>query len=56
MGGVCSTCGINEKYNILVRKPAGKRALGKPRRRWKDNITMDPREIGWEVVDCLLLA
>ena len=31
---------------ILTGKPTGKRALGRPRRRWKDNIRMDLEEIG----------
>jgi hypothetical protein len=34
-------------YRILVRKLEGKRPLGRPRRRWVDNIKMDLREIGW---------
>jgi hypothetical protein len=38
-------------YRILVRKPEGKRSLGKPRRRWVDNIEMDIREIGWGGMD-----
>jgi hypothetical protein len=33
-------------YRILVRKPEGKRPLGRPRRRWLDNIKMDLRKIG----------
>jgi hypothetical protein len=33
-------------YRIFVGKPAGKRPLGRPRRRWSDNIKMDPREDG----------
>jgi hypothetical protein len=33
-------------YRILVVKPEGKRPLGRPRRRWVDNIKMDLREIG----------
>jgi hypothetical protein len=33
---------------ILVVKPGGKRPLGRPRRRWADNIKMDLREIGWD--------
>jgi hypothetical protein len=32
---------------VLVRKPEGKRPLGKPRRRWVDNIKMDLLEIEW---------
>jgi hypothetical protein len=35
-------------YRILVGKPEGKRPLGRPRRRWVDNIRMDLREIGWD--------
>jgi hypothetical protein len=34
-----------------VGKPEGKRPLGRPRRRWVDNIKMDLREIGWDGVD-----
>jgi hypothetical protein len=34
-------------YRILVGKLEGKRPLGRPRRRWVDNIKMDLREIGW---------
>ena len=33
-------------FKILTGKPAGKRLLGRPRRRWEDNIRMDPKEIG----------
>jgi hypothetical protein len=35
-------------YNILVGRPEGRRPLGRPRRRWEDNIKMDLREIGFE--------
>ena len=31
---------------VLVRKPEGKRPLGRPRRRWEDNIKMDLQEVG----------
>jgi hypothetical protein len=34
-------------YRILVGKPEGKRPLGRPRRRWVDEIKIDLREIGW---------
>jgi hypothetical protein len=40
----------------LVGKPEGKRPVGRPRRRWKDNIRMDLRKIGWEDVDWMHLA
>jgi hypothetical protein len=36
-------------YRALVGKPEGRRPLGRPRRRWKDNIKMDLREVGWGV-------
>jgi hypothetical protein len=35
-------------YKILVGKPEEKRPLGRPRRRWVDNIKMDLREVGWD--------
>jgi hypothetical protein len=36
---------------ILVGKAEGKTPLGRPRRRWLDNIKMDLREIGWDGMD-----
>ena len=33
-------------YRVLVGKPEGKRSLGRPRRRWEDNIKMDLRQVG----------
>jgi hypothetical protein len=36
-------------YRILVGKPEGKRPLGRPRRRWVDNIKIELREIGWDL-------
>jgi hypothetical protein len=50
---------IGEKrnvYRLLVGKPEGKRPLGRPRRRWIDNIKMDHLEIGLSVVDWIVLA
>jgi hypothetical protein len=43
-------------YRMLVGKPKGRRLLGRPRRRWVDNIRMDLREIGWDDVDWIDLA
>jgi hypothetical protein len=43
-------------YRLLVGKPDGKRSLGRPRRRWVDNIRMDFREVGWGKVDWIVLA
>jgi hypothetical protein len=34
-------------YRALVGKPEGRRLLGRPRRRWEDDIKMDLREVGW---------
>ena len=36
-------------FKILTIKPTGKRPLGRPRRRWEDNIRMDLEEIGGEL-------
>jgi hypothetical protein len=43
-------------YRILAGNPEGKRPLGRPRRRWVDNIKMDLREIGWDGGDWIDLA
>jgi hypothetical protein len=43
-------------YRLLVRKPEGKRLLGRPRCRWVDNIWMDLGEVGWGDVDWIGLA
>jgi hypothetical protein len=43
-------------YRILVGKPEGKRPLGRPRRRWVDNIKMDLGEVGCNGVDWIDLA
>jgi hypothetical protein len=37
---------VRGAYNILVERPEGRRPVGRPRRRWEDNIKMDLREIG----------
>ena len=43
-------------YRVLVRKPEGKRLLGRPRRRWEDNIKMDLQEVGCGGLDWIKLA
>jgi hypothetical protein len=55
MGGICSAYdgGV---YRVLVRKPEGKRPLGRPRRRWKDNINMDLQEVGCGDMDLIELT
>jgi hypothetical protein len=44
-----------DAYRILVGRPEGRRPLGKPRRRWEDNIKMDLQEVGWGI-DWIALA
>jgi hypothetical protein len=43
-------------YRVLVGKPEGKRPLGRPRRRWEDNIKMDLQEVGGGREDWMELA
>jgi hypothetical protein len=43
-------------YRVLVGKPEGKRPLGRPRRRWEDNIKMDLQEVGCGGMDWIELA
>jgi len=49
MGGACSAYGSEERrgvYRVLMRKPEGKRQLGRPKSRWEDNIKRDFQEVG----------
>ena len=43
-------------YRVLVGKPEGKRPLGRPRRRWEDNIKIDLREVGCDPGEWIDLA
>jgi hypothetical protein len=43
-------------YRVLVGRPEDKRPLGRPRRRWQDNIKMDLREIGIDEANWIQLA
>jgi hypothetical protein len=43
-------------YSILAGKSEGKRPLGRPRRRWVDNIKIDFREIEWDSMDWIDVA
>jgi hypothetical protein len=45
MSGACSTYGGEE--SVLMGKPDGMKPLGRHRRRWECNITMDLQEVGW---------
>jgi hypothetical protein len=55
-GHVARTGEKRNAYRVLVGKPEGKRPLGRPRRRWVDNIRMDLGEVGWGDVDWIGLA
>jgi hypothetical protein len=41
-------------YRILVGKPGGRRPLGRPSRRWEDNIKLDLQELGWRAWTVLI--
>jgi len=57
MGGERSTYGESSGvYRVLVGKPGGKRPLGRPRRRWEDNIKMDLQEMASEGMDWIYVA
>jgi hypothetical protein len=43
-------------YRALVGKPEGRKPLGRPRRRWEDNIKTDLREVGWGGIDWIDLV
>jgi hypothetical protein len=43
-------------YRVLVGKPEGKRLLGRPRRKWEDNIRIDLQEGGCGCEDCIGMA
>ena len=45
-----------ELYKVLVGKPEGKRPLGRPRRRWVDNVRMDLEEVGCGYMNWIGLA
>jgi hypothetical protein len=55
-GHVARMGDVRGAYNILVGRPEWRRPLGRPRRRWEDNISMDLREVGFGDVDWIDLA
>jgi hypothetical protein len=55
-GHVASTGEGRGAYRILVGRPEGRRQLGKPRRRWEDNIKMNLQEVGWGSMDWIDMA
>jgi hypothetical protein len=57
MGGACSTYRGEERHTgVLVGTPEGKRPIGRPRPRWRDNIKMDLQEVGCGGMDWIELA
>ena len=57
MGAPCNTYGERRGlYRVLVGKPEVKRPLGRPRRRWADNIKMDLQEVGFGGMDWIELV
>jgi hypothetical protein len=57
MGGACNADGGKRGvYTVLMGKPDGKKPLGRPRRRWEDNIKMDSQEVGCGGMDRIELA
>jgi hypothetical protein len=57
VGGTCGTHEEGERsLKVLVGKPKGKIPLGRPRRRWEDNIKLDLREIEIEGANWIRLA
>jgi hypothetical protein len=56
MGGAYNAYGGKGVYRVLVGKPEGKRPLGKPMRRWEDNIKLDLQEVGGGRMDWIEVA
>jgi hypothetical protein len=57
MGVACSTCEERRGlYGVLVGNSEGRRPLGRPRRRWEDNINMDLQEVGCRGMDWIRLT
>jgi hypothetical protein len=56
MGRTCSTHREKNVYWVRVRKPKGKRPVGRPRRMWEDNVKTDFREIAWGGMYCIDLS
>ena len=54
--GHVARMGEERVYRVLVGKPEGRRPLGRPRRRWVDNIRMNLQEVGCRYMDWIGLA
>jgi len=55
MGGACMG-DRRGAYRVLVRTHDGRRPLGRPRHRWKDDIKLALKEVGWEGMDWIAVA
>jgi hypothetical protein len=55
MGRANNIHGEKNSYWFFVGKPEWKRPLGRPRRRWEDNIKIDLRETEWSCMDWIYL-
>jgi hypothetical protein len=55
-GNETRTGEMGNAYKIFIGKPTWKRQIGRPRRRWEDNIRTYLREIGWDYVDYIHVA
>ena len=55
-GHVARTEEFRNECKVLVGRPEGKRSLGRPRRRWEDNIKMDLKEVGCDARDWMDLV
>jgi hypothetical protein len=55
-GYVAYTGQKRDADRVLVGKPEGERPLGRPRRRWEDDIKKDLQEVGWESMNWIDLA
>jgi hypothetical protein len=56
MYGACIGWEGRSMYTVLMGKPEGKRPVGRPRRRWEDNIKMDLQEVGCGSMDWIELG
>ena len=57
MGWACGAYGLGEgMYRVLEGKPEGRKPVGRPRRRWVDNIRMDLQEVGCGYMDWIGLV
>jgi hypothetical protein len=55
-GHVASVGYSNGPYRVLMGRPGGKRAVGRPRRRWEDFVRVDPHVIAWGDSDWIAVA